>query len=206
VIALSALPSISAAVCGLAIGAKIGIGNGGNSGEKRAVDLSNLPKSCRASNEISATLPNGTVKTFKKNPRSSNAHFHGESDDDGSSFEYIFSGPNSDDMFGSLVHVTDSTVSQFSVDALGQAVVDIIPTNDFPDESDPVVDDPRVLEETSLSNLRGKKLSSETPGKASSLQFLHDGSRKLEDDLGGNLDVLVVWTANAERCYCGLSR
>jgi len=207
-IALSAFPSISAAGCGLAIGAKMGIsnGNGGKSGEKRAVDLSNLPKSCRASNEISVTLPSGTVKTFKKNRgSSSNAHFHGESDDDGSSFEYILSGSNSDAMFGSLVHVTDSTVSQFSVDAIGQAVVDIIPTNDFPAESDPVVDDQRVLEETSLSNLRGKKLSSETPGKAS-LQFFHDGSRKLEDDLGGNLDVLVVWTANAECRNSGKSR
>jgi hypothetical protein len=74
-------------------------------------------------------------------------------------------------MFGSLVDVTDSTVSQFSVDCLGQPVVDIIPTNDFPDESDPVDDDRRVLEEmpekASQSNFRGQKVSSEAPGKAS---------------------------------------
>jgi len=170
VIALSALPSISATGCGLAIGARIGISSGAgrkSACEKRVVDLSNLPKSCRASDEISVTLPNGTVKTFKKNPESSNAHFHGESDDDGSSFEYILSGPNSDDMFGSLVHVTDSTVSQFSVDALGQAVVDITHANDFPAESYPVDVDRRVLEDTSLSNLRGKKrkaTSTKAPG------------------------------------------
>ena len=128
VIALSALPNISAAGCGLAIGAKIGNGNGGKSGEKRKVHLANLPKSCRASNEISVIFPNGKVKTFKKHPGSSNAHFHGESNEDGSSFEYILGGPSSDHMFGSLVDVTDSTVSQFSVDALGQPVVLTSPT------------------------------------------------------------------------------
>ena len=210
VVALSAFPSISAAGCNIAIGAKMGNGNGGKSGDKRVVDFSNLPKSCHASNEISVTLLSGKVKTFKKNPGSSNAHFHGESDEDGSSLEYILSGPNSNVVFGSLVDVTDSTVSQFSADALGQPVVDIISTNDFPDEADPVLDDyQRVLEEmpekTSLSNLRGKKLSSETPGKTS-LQFFHDGSRKLGDDNGGNLDVLVVWTANAECRNSGLAR
>ena len=117
VIALSALPSISAAGYGLAIGAKMGNGSAGKSGDKRAVKLSNLPKSCCASNEISVTLPNAKSRPSRKilDPRPIFIiYFHGESNEDGSSFEYILSGPNIHGMFGvslmSLIQLYPSSV------------------------------------------------------------------------------------------------
>jgi hypothetical protein len=179
--------------------------------EKLPVDIVNLPTGCEEGDTIDVQLPNGKVKTFKKstgirrNKRLNGEtedgllQFHGESED-GSSFQYIRNKDNT--IFGSLVDVSDQTVSKFRLDAFGNQVVDTIPTNDFPPEADPIHDERMLLkaDESISTTSTSSFLRSNGPTKAQSSE-----ARDLLNDLGGNLDVLVVWTSNAECRNSGLA-
>lgn len=181
------------------------------------MDISAIPGSCDTSDEIDMVALDGNTKTFRKTTSvssyarvgiSSDAHhFHGEAVEDGSSFEYIRRASDSK-IFGSLVDVTANTVSQFRVNAMGEQIVETKHTKDFPEEADPFDDEHRRLsprddhvpnflhhnEDISIINKPGE---GNTNAK-STLQFVGPDSRKLLDDNGGNIDVLVLWTAGAE--------
>ena len=183
VFTVAAVPSGAlAGPCGLSIADKA---NGGNSNQKRPVDLSALPSSCDAGEEVIVTMPNGRKKAFRKTQGlASSRSFHGQ-DVHGSSFQYIRD--ENDHIFGSLVDVKENTVSQFKHDALGNEIVVTRSTSEFPDEDDPDED------EEGRRSLRGStKNVFKTQESARS-----DGSRELVDD-GSFLDVMVVWTSEAE--------
>ena len=230
---------ISAAGCGLAVRERPGDNPGttetmssSRRKEKLPVDTAKLPLGCDTGGAIDIELPNGKIKTFRRSPGffrndGSNKPFHGESDD-GSSLQYIRHGNNT--IFGSLVDLTDHTVSQFRIDSLGNQVVDTIPSDEFPPEGDPMHDERMLLESdepisyssSSTSVQSGDPMhdehmllesdepifysSSSTSVQSVSPRSIHSSSpRDLLDDLGGNLDVLVVWTSNAECKNSGLT-
>lgn len=213
--------NVSAAGCGLSVR---DISDGPDTNETNAmrkeklpVDIVNFPAGCEAGDEVDVQLPNGKVKNFKRsqetrrnkplNDESEDGllQFHGESDD-GSSFQYIRNKDNK--IFGSLVDLTDQTVSKFRLDSDGNQVVDTIPTKDFPPEADPPeAADPIHDERMLLKSEEPIPSSSSSSSQANSLRGVHSSrSRDLLDDLGGNLDVLVVWTSNAECRNSGLAR
>jgi hypothetical protein len=170
--------------------------------EKLPVNTENLPPGCDEGDAIDIELPNGKMKTFKRPHgllrNSSNKLFRGESED-GSSFQYIRNDNHT--IFGSLVDLTDQTVSQFRIDSLGNQIVDTIPTNAFPREADPVHDERLLLElDEPLSTNSSSFIRARSPRSVQSSR-----SRALLNDLGGNLDILVVWTSNAECRNSGLA-
>jgi hypothetical protein len=198
----SSVVVVSSEGCGLTIGRGRGNGNGqgnGNNGlaighEKRPVELGNLPKACDKSDFITVTNEvTGKSKQFQKKRVSKPGlsgkkvkYWYGEDPADGSAFNYIR--VPGDRIFGSLVDLTENTVSQFSVDADGQMVVTTTASQDFPPEADTSQDDGRLL-------------------TVSSPPFtILQGNQDRELETGDTvLDVLVVWTKNAECSNSGVS-
>ena len=151
-----------------------------------------LPVSCDGAVAITVKKKNKKIKTFHKHEDNGKRKgFGGQDFSDGSSFQYIRD--KNFKLFGSLIDLEESTVTQFSVDALGNQVIKVTPSGDFPpEEDDEEVDgDRRYLEEISSRNLRGAS----TP----------TASRQL-DDIGNTIiDVMVLWTKEAECAQSGIT-
>ena len=129
--------------------------------------------------------------------------------DDGSTLQYI-RGKN-DTVFGSLVDIDDGTVTQISVDYEGNQFMETIKSLDFPPELDPPkLEAPEPKVETadvslvediySSSSIETKSLQGTGASRALALFPIEDTdmkSRSLLDD-GSTLDILIVWTQDAE--------
>jgi len=125
-------------------------------------------------------------------------------------------------VFGSI-HV-GSDICQVALNADGEEEIHCIPEADFPDEEE-TVETPEAdfaneeeplevpAEDGGARNLRFvtssssnlKSTTSSIRGSASRIDLgFGDSSRRLFDDSGGNIDVLVVWTNEAECSKSGL--
>lgn len=156
-----------------------------------------LPLDCDHETEITVTKRNGEIKDFhKQNSNFIHQGYMGEDFTDGSSFQFVRN--EHSQIFGSLVDLGDQTVTHFSVDASGKQVAKTIPTTDFPPEDDPD-DERRVLEFRPPTQLRGSE------GRIFDFGSQLPSSRQLNDDDNGDfLDIMVVWTAEAECKESGL--
>jgi len=185
------------AIEGQSVGCGVGIGNENSQG-KRPVFLSNLPPGCDNSDVVTVSEGAGKSKRFQKvlfapPGRSSNpASWYGE-DPDGSTFNYIRTADEK--IYGSVVDLTENTVWQFSLDADGESVTTMTASQDFTPEADPV----QEAEPDSNGDIRKRIL------EAANLRGNQQQDRELQDDLGGTLDVMVVWTKKAECKNSGVS-
>lgn len=148
------------------------------------VDLAALPQECDSSNAITVKV-NGSVKVFEETETTGN--FRGEDSNDGSTFQYIRNENNQ--IVGTLVDFTEHTVSQFYLDADGNQLVKVTKSSDFPPELDPV----EVVDETNQRMLKDTHFGAASSSTKRMLQGIN------------LIDVLVVWTANAECRNSGLN-
>ena len=186
-----------------------------------------LPASCENSPDISVDIPHDGIKrVFKKvgrTPRGRSpsptsapySYWEGLDDQDGSTFAFVQD--EEGNMMGSLVDLTNHNVLQFQKQPDGSSAVTITASNDFPPEGDPHKDafEGRNLFETSSTTRQDSSSSASSPTKETTMtndkvgiaqtNHAHSLSRKLYDDNGGNLDVMVVWTAKSECRNYGLS-
>lgn len=203
-IVVSSLSLAAAQNCGFAIA------NKGQSvaAEKRPVDLSALAKGCDSNRFIQVDTPKGRKK-FNNKPNAAAKGFYGVTDD-GSTLQYI-RGEN-DTVFGSLVDIDDGTVTQISVDYEGNQFMETIKSLDFSPELDPPeleapapkveTTDVSLVEDiySSTSSIETKSLQGAGASRALALFPIEDTdmkSRSLLDD-GSTLDILIVWTRDAE--------
>ena len=143
-------------------------------------------------------------------------YWYGE-DIDGSTFNYVQDADGN--MMGSLVDVTNSTVMQFQIeDGVPTVIIrdssNIPPYLEPPEEYEAVEHD-RSLFTTSTMNDRkaednfvANEPVSKLPEQTNLFSFDNDKqqeSRSLYDDEGGNLDIMVLWTKDAECRNAGLS-
>ena len=141
------------------------------------------------------------------------AYWYGVEEDNGSAFDFVMD--EEGHMAGSLVDMTNHNVLQFHSDYNGDYVVTVTPSSDFAPEIDPVEDE--ESEDDAGRMLRGRGTSSSfstiqeqewnqsivasSPGSmldSIKNNISQQAGRKLGDDLGGNMDILVVWTKEAE--------
>jgi hypothetical protein len=204
--------------CGLRIGERY---YHHETGHRRMVSL-DLSQDCERSKSIKVDIPHEeTTRLFsktmstprrKKTSRSSITssdyyYWEGMDETDGSTFAYVQS--NEETVAGSMVDVTTGNIFQFLSVMNGTMVVNITHVSDFPPEGEPI-----------LENLQNRKLPTvdsvppRPTTKTMIIPALHqqleqtsdqEASRKLLDDLGGNLDVLVVWSVKAECARSSLS-
>lgn len=177
--------------------------------EKRPVDLSALAKGCDYNRFIQVDTPRGRKK-FNNKPNAAAKGFYGVTDD-GSTLQYI-RGEN-DTVFGSLVDIDEGTVTQISVDYEGNQIMETIKSLDFPPELDPPeLEAPEPKVETADVSLvediySTKSLQGTGASRALALFPIEDTdmkSRSLLDD-GSTLDILIVWTRDAECENSGLA-
>lgn len=174
--------------------------------EKRPVDLSALAKGCDSNRFIQVDTPRGRKK-FNNKPNAAAKGFYGVTDD-GSTLQYI-RGEN-DTVFGSLVDIDDGTVTQISVDYEGNQFMETIKSLDFPPELDPPeleapelkveTADVSLMEDIYSSSIETKSLQGTGASRALAPFPIEDTdmeSRSLLDD-GSTLDILIVWTRDAE--------
>ena len=179
-----------------------------------------LPEDCQSSNLVSIDIPHqSTTRSFKKistrhskiSSRSSSAegkgnvgYWYGEDSNDGSSFNYIQD--ENGNIAGSLVDITNNTVMRFQIEN-GTPTVIITDSADYPPEMDPP-NEADHMDDRNLYKVSRKDSSSSSfkNNLRNQIEFSNSstsgGSRSLYDDLGGNIDVMVVWTKEAE---CGAS-
>ena len=121
----------------------------------------------------------------------------GEDDTDGSAFHFV------QDKYGrlaaSFVDMMNHNVVQIRTKG-GETIATITPSRDFPKEGEP----PnrkyfRKLEESpeKTSFAQSPPFNFELSNSDTISRNRHDTSRKLYDDLGGNIDLMVLWTAKA---------
>ncbi len=169
---------------------------------------------------------------FTSSSPSTFSRWAGTEPDNGSFFNFVQDGGGH--MAASLIDVVNHNVFQFHSTPDGEYEVKITPSSDFPPEGDPLFqeevpvdnisndNDGRMLrnENTNINkNIPSSSFSSDrdslkewkNQSAASSMldQIKKNISeqartRKMYDDLGGNLDVMVVWTNNAECDLNGL--
>jgi hypothetical protein len=195
--------------CGVVVGPDDNPGATRRSSKARA-NFDALPLDCDEQDAITIELPDGRSKIFgraRSTPpgrgrENSPAYWFGQ-DELGDPLNYV-RGKNGT-IAGSFVDMAASQVFQFGTGADGSPTIVITATEDFPPEGDAVMPGSggralQVEEESttptrpdSTNVLRGMTRSQDQPG------------RRLGDDLGGNLDVMVVWTKKAECKNIGLS-
>lgn len=121
----------------------------------------------------------------------------GEDDTDGSAFHFV------QDKYGhmaaSFVDMTNHNVVQINTKS-GETIATITPNKDFPNEGEP----PnrkyfRKLEESNgkAPFAQSSPFNFDLPKPDTKPRNKHDTSRKLYDDLGENIDLMVVWTEKA---------
>jgi len=149
------------------------------------------------------------------------SHWSGTESSNGSVFNFVQD--NEGHLAGSLVDVANKNVFQFHSTHDGDYVVTITPSSDFPPEDDPhFPDEVPAVDIGARKLLRNRKsnendtssflnIDTQWNDNAASLMLgqIKDNlsgqaKRKLYDDLGGNLDVMVVWTKKAECDLSGL--
>ena len=176
-----------------------------------------LPEGCEKSDDIIVDIPhNEVIKSFRKVKSISRqdnllkglgvvspdvdfdyAYWYGEDSSDGSTFNYVQH--SNGYITGSLVDLSNDVVMQIQVED-GIPVVTITDSSAFPPEVDPVdgedVDNRRSLasKDSKKGGLRINSFSSQN--KMSEKEG--DSRRSLYDDNGGNIDVMVLWTKEAE--------
>jgi len=153
----------------------------------------------------------------RRNGGKSYGYWYGEDDEDGSSFNYVQD--EEGNISGSMVDLTNDTVMQFQIED-GESTVIITETSKFPDELHPPNEDgdekkrkyqgsaadhmdDRLLSVTSSSSnetavIDFSSSAFDTNQQISSTSNLRTNSRSLYDDNGANLDIIVVWTKDAE--------
>lgn len=203
--------------CGLQIGNRIF----DDTSHRRLVN-SNLSQSCENSHELTIIIPHLQVKkSFSKvstisrldklteDQSSPYSSWMGEDSSDGSSFNFVHD--QEGNMAGSIVDMTSNNVIQIH-SRNGQTVATITASKDFPPEGEPSERRNRKLIETNTNgSLNGVPiiLSSRNHDIKNEIHLnAQDASkkRKLYDDNGGNLDIMVIWTAKAECLAYGLSQ
>lgn len=201
---------------------------------RRMVSLDNLPPSCCLnSNEIAIDITHeGVKRSFKRvgtaarkqrysssksagSSRSSYTYWAGEDTSDGSIFNYVQN--DNGNIVGSMVDLRNHNVLQFHYQN-GTYTATITASKDFPRENHPVksadfdssVFTRKLYNQESLSNVAHppmNKFVTRTSNSSSTADSLHSSAqRKLYDDSGGNLDVMVVWTKAAECKAFGLTK
>lgn len=189
------------------------------------VSLDNLPPSCLFSNQIAIDITHeGVKRSFKRigapksrdsfgpSSRSSYIYWAGEDASDGSTFNFVQNDNGS--MAGSMLDLKNHNVVQFH-NQNGVYTAIVTASKDFPPEGHPV--NPPDLPHSSIFN---RKLQNSQEGSIISTKpsrpehkvknnlsatTAQSSSRKLYDDSGGNLDVMVVWTLAAECKAYGLN-
>ncbi len=125
--------------------------------------------------------------------------WHGENEEDGSSFQFVQD--EDGHMAGSIVDMENHNVVQIHTKG-GQRVATITPSSDFPAEGEPIVLEPirRKLKESrpvvERRNLFKSLFHQKKPGTTPRLDY-QKSQRNLFDDLGGNLDIMVIYTRKA---------
>ena len=169
------------------------------------------------------------VLSTKKNRRTSNREklnirhstknhifWHGESID-GSSLNYLIDSKGN--VRGSLVILKEDAIYQLHSQADGSMIVTITPSTDFDAELEPpAIENHMIYDRRTLYNSTStlvERNSNRLPSiRISNPNLSHDvqdewdvsSARALYDDSGGNLDIMVLWTENAECENAGLSR
>lgn len=107
-------------------------------------------------------------------------------------------------MAASFVDMTEKNVVQIHTKE-GKPVATITPSGDFPLEGEPPNKDWWLFDQERRRKLKANpfKLNPSQPNTTPRSQT--DSSRRLYDDSGGNIDVMVVWTAQAACVAFGLS-
>ena len=142
-------------------------------------------------------------------------YWYGEDSIDGSTFNYVQD--TDGNMMGSLVDVTNSTVMQFQIED-GVPTVIIRDSSNIPQSLDPVDEneggdhDRSLFSSSTMNDRKGNFFADEPasslPKETKLFSFDNDKqheSRALYDDEGGNLDIMVLWTKDAECRNAGLS-
>ena len=194
-----------------------------------------LPTQCESSDTITIDIPSTKFqKSFKKDPTTSilrgaratktsseYAIWNGMDTSDGSTFCFVQD--TKGEMSGSMVDLTQGMVYQIRKENGGSYFVtatkssdfppeaaDPIDSSDFPPEADPIDDLNRkrkVESRTDTSNVSENTATTKSAPSAivPKLNFDTASSRKLYDDDGGNMDIMVLWTTAAECEASGLS-
>ncbi len=190
------------------------------------VDVNLSPERCADSNIISIDIPHdGTKRSFKKvknTPRrlekmewatKSTSYWYGEDATDGSTFNYVQD--EDGNIHGSLIDISSHSVMQFAVED-GNPTVIITDSSSFGPEIDPPNDEEEDFgEERNLSTTTDiKESNTQLRQSTTRRSYLRRNSlsstkqeqdnRVLNDDSGGNLDIMVVWTRKAECKNYGL--
>jgi len=185
---------------------------------RRMVSVNLLPERCEDNDIVSIGIPHdGSTRSFNKvmsSPRqtknseevpSSFGYWYGE-DPNGSSFNYVQDANGN--IEGSLVDMSNHSVMQFSIED-GAPTVIITASSDFPPEIDPEEDpelyNRKLSKSVTTSTARTKTHIRKGSSMKSNLQInsvstsqSNDKRNLDDDDGGGNLDVMVVWTEDAE--------
>ena len=196
------------------------------------ISLDNLPPSCINSDSITLDIPHDAMKrSFKKVgtskpsgdipyvstspgsnlPPSLYSYWSGEDSSDGSTFNFVQD--EEGNMAGSMVDLTNHNVLQIH-NQNGSNIVTITASEDFAPEGDPEHEPvpeqlERNLHQTTLEESTSTGSSNEQIKFLSPSQHIENNQsmsrRKLYDDNGGNLDIMVIWTKSAECNAAGLS-
>lgn len=192
---------------------------------RRMVILDNFQQTCLHRTEIAIDIAHEGVKRSFKRVGTPKRHapsltefvspykfWAGEDSSDGSIFNFVQNDDGS--MAGSMVDLTNHNVVQFHYQN-DTYIATITASSDFPLEAHPA--HPPKLPHSSiftrkLHNQHGSVRNVTVPHKiqriktnTSTASFsLSSSSRRLYDDSGGNLDVMVLWTKAAECKAFGL--
>ncbi len=203
----------TSAACNLDIGDR----DNNDKREKRKVK-NKLPKHCNDSDIVSINITHdGKKKSFKKlksksseqGQKKSNikslAYWYGEDDTDGSTFNYVQD--EDGNIHGSLIDMSSNSVMQFAIED-GTPTVVITGSSDFGPEIEPPNNEDDFVERNLSLKIR-EPAAEAYQSTRSYLSFASEkqeqASRGLNDDSGGNLDVMVVWTSKAECRNYGLN-
>ena len=194
--------------CGLRIEERY---NHHETGHRRMVSL-DLSQDCESSKSVSIDIPHEEItRLFSKtmstprrkdaSPSSSTSsdyyYWEGMDEADGSTFAYVQS--NKETVAGSMVDATTGNVFQFLREKNGTMVVSITHSSEFPPEGEPIHEDLPNRKLARVDPVPPTTTTMMIPALRQQLeQTSAQASRKLLDDLGGNLDVLVVWSVKAE--------
>ena len=170
-------------------------GKGEKKGKKGTLNLENFSTNCIEATDVTISLP-GKLLAFTMDKadrpiaiadgpeisRTVNMFMFGEGKN--ASTLNLLQTPNGQ-LFGSITDTVDDTVTQIGVDADGNNYVDITPTSEFPPEAEAF--DPLGL----MDGIPFKE------------RFLSSTTRRVSN-AEVTIDVLVVWTKNAECAHSKL--
>ena len=165
---------------------------------------------CDSSGTFQVDIPGQRSKFFvKKNMQGS--YWIGEDSFDGSSMSFIRD--RTGQLHASITDMTADNVISLYPDADGTLRSSIIPSSSFPPEIDAVErEDQQTEQEAGGWRYRRPPLNDELSAQVRSNALngrrgrAINKDRELLDDLGGNVDVMVVWTARAECARSDLPR